>query len=83
MRQARRRPSTVKSSTADNYIDIWPEPIPDHLRDYVGSTSRKQGLFALDDADLINLLCIPPFSFDRRRTTLTGGGMERRFGIRF
>ena len=49
---------------ANNYIDIMPEPIPDHLRDYVGSRLRKQGLFALDDADLINLLCIPPFSFE-------------------
>lgn len=49
--------------TADNYI-VPEGDVADHLRDYVGSTSRKQGLFALDDADLINLLCIPSFSFD-------------------
>ena len=50
-----------------------PEPIPDHLRDYVGSRLRKQGLFALDDADLINLLCIPPFSFDTDVETAVWG----------
>jgi hypothetical protein len=50
--------------TTDNYIEPEGEDVADHRRDYVGSTSRKQGLHALDDADLINLLCIPPFSFD-------------------
>ena len=49
--------------SADNYL-VPEGDVPDHRTDYVGSTSRKQGLFALDDADLINLLCIPPFSFD-------------------
>jgi hypothetical protein len=49
--------------TANNYIDLGGD-IPDHRRDYVGSRLRKQGLYALDDADLINLLCIPPFSFE-------------------
>jgi uncharacterized protein len=48
--------------TADNYI-VPEGDVPDHLTDYVGSTSRKRGLFALDDADLMNLLCVPPFSF--------------------
>jgi phage tail sheath protein FI len=49
--------------TSDNYI-VPTGDVADHLTNYVGSTSRKQGLFALDDADLVNLLCIPPFSFD-------------------
>jgi phage tail sheath protein FI len=49
--------------TADNYV-IPEGDTPAHLIDYVGSTSRKQGLFALDDADLVNLVCIPPFSFE-------------------
>jgi len=29
--------------------------------DFVGNVSAKQGLFALDKADLVNLLCIPPY----------------------
>ncbi|HEX6976103.1 MAG TPA: phage tail sheath subtilisin-like domain-containing protein [Vicinamibacterales bacterium] len=30
------------------------------VNDYLGSDSLKTGLFALDNADLFNLLCIPP-----------------------
>lgn len=30
--------------------------------DYEGSESAKTGLYALEDADLFNLLCIPPFT---------------------
>jgi phage tail sheath protein FI len=30
------------------------------VTDYLGSEELKTGLFALDDADLFNLLCIPP-----------------------
>jgi phage tail sheath protein FI len=48
---------------SDNFIAPT-QPPPEHLLDYVGSSSRKQGLFALEDADLVNLLCIPPFSFE-------------------
>ena len=48
---------------SDNFI-APAQPPPEHLLDYAGSTSRKQGLFALEDADLVNLLCIPPFSFE-------------------
>jgi phage tail sheath protein FI len=58
--------------TANNYIEPAGD-IADHLRDYAGSTSRKQGLFALDDADLINLLCIPPISFDTDVETAVWG----------
>ena len=32
--------------------------------DYEGSESAKTGIFALEDADLFNLLCIPPFTRD-------------------
>lgn len=32
--------------------------------DYEGSESAKTGLFALEDADIFNLLCIPPFTRD-------------------
>jgi phage tail sheath protein FI len=32
--------------------------------DYLGSQANKQGLFALENVDLFNLLCIPPYSFD-------------------
>jgi phage tail sheath protein FI len=31
--------------------------------DYGGDTSNKNGLFALEDADLFNLLCLPPRHF--------------------
>ena len=30
--------------------------------DYTGSLTNKEGLYALEQADLFNLLCIPPFS---------------------
>lgn len=30
--------------------------------DYIGSLVNKEGLYALEKADLFNLLCIPPFS---------------------
>lgn len=29
-----------------------------------GSPSKKEGLYALEDADLFNLLCIPPFTYE-------------------
>ncbi len=31
--------------------------------DYRGDRTQKRGVFALEDADLFNLLCIPPYSF--------------------
>ena len=31
--------------------------------DYLGSQANKQGLFALENADLFNILCVPPYSF--------------------
>lgn len=30
--------------------------------DYLGSRANKQGIYALEDADIFNLLCIPPFA---------------------
>ena len=47
----------------DNYIPPSENSIETHRLDYVGNISRKQGLFALDAADVVNLVCIPPLSF--------------------
>jgi phage tail sheath protein FI len=33
--------------------------------EYLGSRRNKRGLYALEKTDLFNLLCIPPFAFDR------------------
>ncbi|HFE32716.1 MAG TPA: phage tail sheath family protein, partial [Gammaproteobacteria bacterium] len=30
--------------------------------DYLGNETRKEGLYALEDADIFNLLCIPPYT---------------------
>jgi len=30
--------------------------------DYLGNQTRKEGIYALEDADIFNLLCIPPYS---------------------
>jgi phage tail sheath protein FI len=32
--------------------------------DYTGSQANKTGMYALEKADLFNILCIPPYSFD-------------------
>lgn len=32
--------------------------------EYLGSEAEKTGIFALEDTDIFNLLCIPPFTFD-------------------
>jgi uncharacterized protein len=33
--------------------------------DYTGSATDKKGLYALDKVDLFNLLCIPPYTFEK------------------
>jgi uncharacterized protein len=35
------------------------------INEYNGSRLNKQGLYALEQADLFNLLCIPPYSFEK------------------
>jgi len=44
---------------ADQGTDGQPLAAPD----YLGNPANKQGLYALENADLFNILCIPPFSF--------------------
>lgn len=39
--------------------------------DYVGSENDKTGLYALERADIFNILCIPPLSFDTDLNTAT------------
>lgn len=34
------------------------------FKDYEGSETNRTGIFALDKADLFNLMCIPPFAHD-------------------
>ncbi|MGB5834229.1 MAG: phage tail sheath family protein, partial [Thiohalocapsa sp.] len=47
----------------DNYIAPEDPPDPDDpSAPYVASIAQKRGLYALEDADLVNLLCIPPFA---------------------
>jgi len=47
-----------------SYVELAgnPDP-PDPHAPYFGSAARKQGIYALDDADLVNLLVLPPPSF--------------------
>jgi phage tail sheath protein FI len=44
------------SGTAIDGIDLV-------VTDYTGSQANKTGIYALENADLFNILCIPPFSF--------------------
>jgi phage tail sheath protein FI len=55
------KPAPVKASGGSNSAALT-------LADYQGSKDQKTGLFALDNADLFNLLCIPPDT--REGTTL-------------
>ncbi|NMG11108.1 phage tail sheath C-terminal domain-containing protein [Brasilonema sp. UFV-L1] len=41
------------------------------ISEYSGSRVNKQGIYALEQADLFNLLCIPPYSFDQDITPTT------------
>ena len=48
-------------------------PLDDNA--YLGSADAKTGIFALDKADLFNLLCIPP---DTRDGDTTRAGLSER-----
>jgi uncharacterized protein len=39
---------------------IVPDSLPLVSSDYLGSESKKTGIYALEDTDLFNILCIPP-----------------------
>lgn len=41
--------------------------------DYVGSENDKSGLYALEKADIFNILCIPPLEFETDISTATWG----------
>lgn len=61
------RPADVTAQGQDGLDDAATE------NEYVGLESDKTGLYALERADLFNMLCIPPVSFDSDISPATWG----------
>ncbi|MEE4279096.1 MAG: phage tail sheath subtilisin-like domain-containing protein [Halieaceae bacterium] len=47
--------STTVTTTASDGVTLT-------ANDYTGSRANKEGVYALEDADIFNLLCIPPYA---------------------
>ena len=66
-------PQTVSITvTGSNGSDID----GDQITGVDASRDEKTGIFALEDADLVNLVCIPPYTFDTD-VELRSGPMQR------